>query len=333
MRVRLGRGGAAVPAIGLGTWGHGGAWKAGDLPVGWSGHDDREATAALLAAHAAGITHWDTADVYGHGQAERLIGGLWRLLPRRDLFLASKVGWVAGSAGHAYEPRQIRAQLESSLRNLATEWIDLYYFHRCEFGPGDRYLDGAVETFRRAREEGKIRSIGLSDWNAGLIERYAGRVDPDVVQLHRTVLDDDYAASGLKGWVEANDRGAVFFSPLLHGLLLGLYETAPVFGEGDHRRNMAAFGDPVLLAHFRRCRRAVERRFAAHPQPVLHALTGALLADSPGACVLLGLRRPAQVHAAAQLGEPLSAADAAWVRHLYRDVPAGAGPVVNPWQA
>jgi aryl-alcohol dehydrogenase-like predicted oxidoreductase len=331
--VRLGRSEAVVPAIGFGTWGHAGEATAGDVPVGWSGHDDRQATAALLAACRSGLNHLDTADVYGDGRAERLIGGIWDRVPRGSVFLASKVGWAAGAYGHAYDPRQIRHQLEASLRNLATDWIDLYYFHRCEFGPDDRYLDDAVDTFRRAREAGQIRSIGLSDWDARRIARYAGRVDPDVVQLHHTVLDDDYAASGLAAWVAANDRAAAFFSPLLHGLLLGLWQQPPRLGPGDHRRSMPAFRDAHLLAHLRRCRAAVGERFASHPQPVLHALTGALLTGAPGACVLLGLRRPEHVAAALGIGETLSEADAAWVRELYRQVPDGAGPLMSHWRA
>lgn len=304
----------------------------GERPVGWSGHDDREATEALLAAHAAGLTHWDTADAYGGGDSERLIGALWKQIPRERVFLATKVGWVPGSHGHAYHPLQVQAQLEASLRNLGTDWIDLYYFHRCEFGPGDQYLDGALEVFHRAREEGKIRWIGLSDWKTPLVARYAERIQPDIVQIYRTVLDDDYAGSGLKAWVEAHDAGVVFFSPLGHGLLLGLYEEPPVFGEGDHRLNIPGFRDPVFLAHLRRCRREVEQRFAGHPEPVLHALTGVLLADSPTASALLGLRRPRHVEAASRVGDPLSPADAEWVRRLYRDLPEGVGPLGNPWR-
>jgi hypothetical protein len=76
----------------------------------------------------------------------------------------------------------------------------------------------------------------------------------------------------------------------------------------------------------------VEARFTGHPEPVLHALTGVLLADAPTGCALLGLRRPFHVRSAAQAGTPLSPEDAAWVRGLYRDLPAGIRPVANPWR-
>jgi aryl-alcohol dehydrogenase-like predicted oxidoreductase len=290
----------------------------GGRPVGWSGHDDRQATAALRRAYELGLNHWDTADVYGDGQAESLIGALWGDIPRDDIFLASKVGWDPGPCRHFYDPQQIRRQLARSLSLLRTDRIDLYYFHHCNFGPGDRYLDEAVELFHRFQTEGKIRFIGLSDWKGSKVTRYAPRIDPDVVQPYRNVVDDTFRSSGLQKWVEAHDTGVAFFSPLKHGLLTGQHERPPDFGEGDHRSGIPDFQNPEALAHYRHCRAELESRFGAQPEPVLHALVGALLSDTPTGCALVGLRRPEHAVAAAAAGEPLSGEDARWVRDLYR---------------
>lgn len=318
-KIRFGRTDVEVPAIGFGTWGHSGEKKVKGRPVGWSGHDDEEATAALLTAWELGLTHWDTADVYGDGRAEQLIGALWqRGVARDEVFLATKVGWDAGGFPHAYHPTLMRRRLERSLSYLHTGAVDLYYLHHCDFGPRDEYLDDAIASLHRFREEGKIRFIGLSDWKPEKILRYADRVDPEVVQPYRNVVDDDYAASGLAAWVAGHDAGVAFFSPLKHGLLLGKHEEPPDLGPGDHRRRIPQFRDPEALAHYRACRQAAEERFAGHPQPVLHALTGALLADSPTGCCLLGLRRPHHAEAAAAIGHPLSPDEAEWVRRLYR---------------
>ena len=316
--VRLGRTGVEVPWIALGTWGHGGPKMVGKHPVGWSGCDSEAARSALVLAFERGLTHWDTADVYGDGRAERSIGSLWGSLPRTQIFLASKVGWDPGTYDHFYHPDQIRRQLERSLLNLKTEYLDLYYLHHCNFGPNDEYLDDAVALLRRFRDEGKIRFIGLSDWKADKVARYAQLVDPDVVQPYRNVVDDSWEASGLKAWVDENDVGVAFFSPLKHGLLLGRYLEPPVLGEGDHRTRIPGFRDPDQLAHFRDCRKAVEARFLSTRHPVLACLTGALLTDAPSGCVILGLRQPHHVEAAALVGAPLTRDDAIWVRSLYR---------------
>ena len=316
--VRLGRTGIEVPRVSLGTWGHGGPKLVGKHPVGWSGYDAEAAQAALLLAYERGLTHWDTADVYGDGSAERSIGSLWDTVPREQIFLASKVGWDAGDHSHFYHPDQMRRQLELSLGNLHTDHIDLYYLHHCDFGPDDEFLDDAVDRIRRFRDEGKIRFIGLSDWKSEKILHYAQQVDPDVVQPYRNVVDDSWEVSGLATWVEANDIGVAFFSPLKHGLLLGNYREPPALGTGDHRTRVPGFSDTEQLAHYRDCRKAVEARFPSLPNPVLSSLVGALLEDAPSACVLLGLRRPHHVDAAALAGSPLTSEDALWVRELYR---------------
>ena len=316
-KVRLGKTGVEVSAIACGTWAHGGPKKVGRVEVGWAGHDDGRAVEALVAAHEVGITHWDTADAYGNGHAEQLIGGLWERVPRDEIFLASKVGWDPGPYEHYYHPRLIEERIDRSLRYLATDRIDLFYLHHCDFGPEDRFLDDAVATLRRARDAGKIRFLGLSDWSSKKVARYAPRVEPDVVQPYRNVVDDTYASSGLESWVDDNDVGVAFFSPLRHGLLLGKYGKPTRFPEGDHRNRIAEFGDGEALARLRDCRAAVERRFPGRSKAVLHALTGALLSGAPTACVLLGMRRRRHAEDAAGLGEPLSAEDAAWVRQLY----------------
>jgi aryl-alcohol dehydrogenase-like predicted oxidoreductase len=315
--IRFGRTGAEVSRIGFGTWPHSGPMYDGKLPVGWAGHDEGLAAEALVRAHQLGMRHWDTADVYGG--SEELIGSLWSQVKREETFLATKTGWDAGSFDHYYHPAQIRRQLERSLKSLGTSWIDLYYLHHCDFGSNDEYLSGAMECLDCFKQEGKIRFIGLSDWSCSRIAHYAPRVNPDVVQPYRNIVDDDYEASGLKQWVETNDAGVAFFAPLKHGLLLGKYEAPTQFEEGDQRARVPGFKDRALLEHLRACRREVEKRFAGHPQPILRALLGALLVDAPTGCVLVGLRNPEQVEAVAAAGEPLEPADAAWVRHLYRN--------------
>jgi myo-inositol catabolism protein IolS len=318
-KIRFGRTNVQVPAVSLGTWGHGGPRVTDEgLSVGWTGHDDPQARDALVAAYRAGITHWDTADVYGDGHAEQLIGSVWNDVPRAEIFLATKFGYSYGPAKHPYDPVFMRQQAERSLSNLRTDVIDLHYFHHCDFGPADRYLDGALETMHRLRDEGKVRFIGLSDWSGANITRVIERIDPDVVQPYRNLVDDDYESSGLEAWVAAHDLGVAFFSPLKHGLLLGKYDEPVTYGEGDFRSNVDDFRRAEAIERYKNAAAEMRRRFASHAEPVLHAVLGALLTDNPSACVLLGQRNPKQVAAAAAVGDALTREEAEWVRTMYR---------------
>ncbi len=316
-RIVLGKTNRKVSTISLGTWSYGGINTSGNVSVGWSGQNDQDSREALLRAWEVGINHWDTADVYGNGHAEKIIGSVWDSVPRKDIFLATKVGWNKGSYEHYYHPDHMRKQVETSLKNLRTDYIDLYYFHHCRFGDETEYLDDALEMMLRFREEGKILFIGLSDWNQTKIMRVIDRINPDVVQPYRNVMDDHYVGSSLKSWIEEHNAGVCFFSPLKHGLLTGKYTKPVVFPRGDYRSHVDAFRDPEIIRKMRENRKLLEDRFGNHPQPVLHGLIDVLLTDAPTGCVLLGQRNIKQVEAAATLGRALSPEDAAWVRNLY----------------
>ena len=320
-RIKLGRTGVEISAIGVGTWAHGGPKQVKGRQVGWAGQDDRLAREALVEAFESGIDHFDTADVYGDGRSERIIGSLWDRIPRDRLFLASKVGWDPGSHGQYYHPDLVSTRLERSLELMGTDYLDLYYLHHCDFGPDDSRLPAVLEVLDRARQAGKFRFLGLSDWDSSKVLRIGPTVDPDVVQVYRNVIDDQFRTSGLAAWVGERNLGAVFFSALKHGVLLGKYEQPTTFEAGDMRNQIGEFQDPEALERFSACRRAVEERFAGHREPVLQALSGALLTGGAAAgqeCVLVGLRNPKQARAAARLGAPLSSAEAEWVRAIYR---------------
>ena len=322
-RVVLGRAGVRVGIVGVGSWAFGGADEYRGEAVGWSDHDDATARRALVSAHRLGLDHWDTADAYGAGRAERLIGSVWDQVPRDDIFLASKVGWITGPTDRFYDPAQILRQCEASLRNLRTGHLDAYYLHHCDFGPGDRYLDEAVATVHRLRDRGLIRFVGLSDWNAERLLRCARRIDPDLVQTYRNVVDDDYSTSGLETWVESANAGVLFFSTLKHGLLVGGRTRPRQFSTGDHRSKRPEFLDPGLLARLQRCRETIDERLGRDSGGVVGALVGALLSDARNSGVLLGIRTEAHAETAARAGSPLLPAEAAWVRALYRAALAG----------
>jgi aryl-alcohol dehydrogenase-like predicted oxidoreductase len=317
--TRLGRTEEKISTISLGTWSFGSAnfSEAGD-PVGWANQSDQDSINVLKRAWQNGINHWDTADIYGRGRSEALIGHVWSEIPRNKIFIATKVGWDRGEHKEFYHPKLIKRKFEASLKNLRTDFIDLYYFHHCHFGESEAIIDDALDLFHRFRDDGKLRFIGLSDWKMTLIMEYIDRINPEVIQPYRNVMDDDYVSSGLKDWVDKHDAGIAYFSPIKHGLLTGKYKEPPTFEEGDFRLNVKAFKDAELLEKLQQNRVALEERFKDHPEPVLHGLIDALLTDSPSGCVLLGQRNARQAAAAAAIGQPLCVADADWIKLLYQ---------------
>ena len=313
----LGRTNAEISVISLGTWSFGGPNTSGKQAVGWAGQSDDDSKAVLIKCWENGINHWDTADVYGNGRSEQVIGSVWGTVSRRDIFLATKVGWDRGKYDYLYHPEHMRHNMEQSLKFLKTDCVDLLYFHHANFGKNGEYFDGAIEVVRRFQEEGKTRFIGLSDWDPFKIMRFIERTDPDVVQFYRNVWDDTYESSGLKKYIEENNLGACFFSPLMHGFLTGKYSSPTTFEPGDFRENIDAFKNQAIIDKIKQNSDLLKKRFANHPNPVMHGVIDTLISDSENSCVLLGLRNVQQVNAAISLGGQLPEEDVDWVKQLY----------------
>src|SRR3712207_4478929 len=160
----LGRSGIEVSAVGMGCWAIGGPLWAGEQPLGWGEVDDRESTRAIHRALDMGVTFFDTADVYGAGHSERIVGRA--LDGRRDrVVIATKFGNTFDEAtrtgtGTDASPDYIRRACDASLQRLQTDYIDLYQFHIGNYDPAE------ASVVRDVLEElvvaGKIRAYGWS---------------------------------------------------------------------------------------------------------------------------------------------------------------------------
>ena len=317
-KIILGRTEASVSAISLGTWAFGGENKIGKKSVGWANQSDSDSRSVLIKAWEKNINHWDTADVYGEGHSERIIGSVWEDIPRKSIFLATKVGWDMGPFSHWYHPKHMKNKIEESLTNLKTDYIDLLYLHHCNFGKQDEYFDDAVEVLKTFQSQGKIRFIGLSDWSSERIVKYLDACDPDVIQPYRNIMDNTYEKSGLKNIVNENNLGVCFFSPLKHGLLTGKYKTTAVFKDGDHRSGIKDFQNKNKIKKIMLNCEKLEKKFPHYENPIMYGIVNALFLDSPTGCVLLGQRNINQVETASSLGEILSEEDTNWVKSLYK---------------
>ena len=207
-----------------------------------------------------------------------------------------------GSYDHWYHPSKMIENMERSLSNLNTECVDLMYLHHCNFGKNEEFFDDALDVLTKFLESGKTKFIGLSDWSDKKIMQYIDRVSPDVVQPYRNVMDDSYEISGLKNYIDSNNVGVCFFSPIKHGLLTGKYKKPPKFKDGDYRKNVEAFNNQEIIDLLLMNKEKLSDRFSNHSQPVMHGLISPILEDAPTGCVLLGQRNEEQVVKASQLG-------------------------------
>ncbi|GAB4319832.1 MAG: aldo/keto reductase [Candidatus Sumerlaeia bacterium] len=310
-----------VSEISLGCWTLGGLNWVNGVPNGWANVDEDEAIRAIHFALDHGVNHFDNADVYGNGRAERLLA---RALNGRsqDVIIATKVGHFPGTAAHAYEPQHIRHQCEQSLVNLRREWIDIYYFHHGNFGPNDQYLDDAVAMMHRLRDEGKIRLIGLSAYSARDFERLVPRIRPNCLQSWAHALDDQFIRPGMPvpRLMKEHNISFVAFGPLAQGLLLDKYDPSrpPTFEEGDHRRNSDRF-KKENLEKIQPGLAKLKERFGASTADLARVALQFVLAHDTVGCVIPGFRNRRQVEInLGAAGRPLSAEDVAFIRKAFQ---------------
>jgi aryl-alcohol dehydrogenase-like predicted oxidoreductase len=309
---RLGTTDVWVSEISLGCWTLGGLNWVDGSPNGWANVDEAEAVAAVHLALDQGVNHFDNADVYGNGRAERLLA---RALGSKSqsVVIASKVGHFKGTAEHAYDPLHIRHQCEQSLQNLRRDYLDIYYFHHGDFGPEDRALDAALETMQRLRQEGKFRLLGLSAYSEADFLRLVPKIEPDVLQSWAHALDDRFIRPDAPVARLMAERGLPFvaFSPLAQGILLDKYdpERPPSFEAGDTRKGNARFA-PEFLRELQPKLERLKSRFGSRTEDLARVALQYVLHFAPVACVIPGFRNERQVRTnLAATGRPLSAED------------------------
>ena len=316
----LGRTGVNVSEISLGCWTMGGLNWVNGHPNGWANVDEDEITQAIKVAVDAGVNHFDNADVYGNGKAERMLARVLKRLGLNstDYVIATKVGHFPGTAAHAYEPAHIRHQCEQSLINLDRDVIDLYYFHHGDFGASDLYLDDAADVMDRLVEEGKVRIKGQSAYSADDFERVVPRVRPAVLQSWAHALDDQFVRPGSRVSNLMAEHGMTFvaFSPLAQARLLDKFDPTkpPTFEPGDHRQNSKAFS-PEAIAELKPKLAKLKSRFGDSVEDLASVALNYILAMPHVACVIPGFRneRQAGVNVGAA-GRDLSSEDIAFIQ-------------------
>src|SRR5947199_9413205 len=227
----LGRSGLKVSALGLGCMGMSEFYGAGD---------EAESISVIHRAIDLGTTFLDTADMYGSGHNEELVGRALRG-KRNQVVLATKFGNVRGPDGSfkgiSGKPDYVRSACEASLRRLGVDVIDLYYQHRVD---PETPIEDTVTAMARLVSEGKVRYLGLSEAGPETIRR-ATTVHPiTALQTEYSLWSRDPEAE-LLDVVRRENIGFVAYSPLGRGFLTGRFQSIDDLAPDDWRRNNPRF--------------------------------------------------------------------------------------------
>lgn len=225
----------SVPPVGLGCMNLSHAYGVPPSP--------EQGKAVLQRALDLGITHFDSAALYGFGRNEELVGPF--LKSHRDkVVLVSKCGMRGEDGVRTIDsrPEKLRTDIESSLTRLETDVIDLYYLHRFDKGNAVPIEDSVGEMSRMV-EEGKIRAIGLSETSASTI-RKGNAVHPIAAVQSEYSLWSRNVEIGVLDVCRELDIAFVAFSPLARGFLTSVNLDPPNFAQKDIRRGMPRFQDP-----------------------------------------------------------------------------------------
>ncbi len=232
--IRLGGTRLEVSPIAFGTWQLGGDW---------GGFDEREAIAAVRDARELGINFFDTAQAYGFGESERLLGRALRedLDKRRDeVVIATKGGLrIDEQRGLVRDssPQWLRLGVEQSLRELNVDYIDLYQVH---WPDSDTPYAQTAQALQALVEEGKIRHVGVSNFSVGQMAELARTRPVETLQPPYAMLRREIEADVLPYALE-HGIGVLVYGPLAHGLLTGTMSTETTFGEDDWRAGSPDF--------------------------------------------------------------------------------------------
>jgi myo-inositol catabolism protein IolS len=313
---QLGRSGISISAVIMGTWQAGKAM--------WVGIEDAKSEAAVRAALDAGITTFDTAEAYGNGHSERILGKALAAV-RDQVVLASKV-----FANHLKYDQVIQA-CNRSLKNLGTDTLDLYQIHwpAGSFGGAQVPVAETMGALNDLKAQGKIRAIGVSNFSAAQIAEAAqyGRIEslqPPYSLFWRHLETDAMA------YCQANAITILAYSPMAQGLLTGKFGPDHQFEKGDHRAKSKLF----TPQNFRKVQAALTalRPLAARKGVSLGQLALAWVLSHPNTCAIAGAREAEQIsESAAAADVALSAADLAEMDRISRIVTEGLDPDPVLW--
>ena len=262
-----------------------GTWQAGKEM--WVGIDDAQSTRAVQAAFEAGITTFDTAAAYGKGHSERILGAALAGV-RTDVILATKV------FANRLQFNQVIKSCHQSLKNLKTDYIDLYQIHwpAGAFGTRAVPIEETLAAMNELKEQGKIRAIGVSNFSCAQLEEAAQYARIDSIQSPYSLFWR-HIEGDIMSYCRENNISILAYSPMAQGLLTGKFTQNHKFEKGDHRKKNRLFSPD----NFRRAQKALDglRPIAEKNAASLGQLALAWVVSHAGTCAIAGARSADQV--------------------------------------
>ena len=291
MRTKcLGNSDLFITPIGFGAWAIGGSgWE-----FSWGAQDDRDSIAAIWEALKAGVNWIDTAAVYGLGHSEEVVArALQGMNNRPYVFTKCSMVWdERREIGHSLKADSIRRECEASLRRLRVEAIDLYQIH---WPNPDEDIEEGWATLAALKKEGKVRHIGVSNFNVEQMKR-AQEIAPITSLQPRYSLVHREIEEEILPFAARENIGVIAYSPMASGLLTGAMTRERIAGlpADDWRKRHADFQEPQLSRTLRLVRlvRALGHLRGRTPAEMAVAW---VLRDPAVTGAIVGARRPGQV--------------------------------------
>ena len=288
---QLGTSDLKITVLGFGAWAVGGA--------GWTGsmgpQNEGDSVPAIQAALDHGVNWIDTAALYGLGHSEEVVALAVRgRKPRPYIFTkCERVFDSAGRVGASLKADSIRQECEGSLRRLKTEVIDLYQIHWPDPDPD---IEEGWAALARLKQEGKVRYIGVSNFNVEQMKRAQAIAPITSLQPPYSLVTREIEKEILP-YTKSNNLGVIAYSPMGAGLLTGFMtkERVANFTDEDWRKRLPNFREPLLSRNLRLVEflRGIGQRHGRTPGQVAIAWT---LANPALTAAIVGFRSPQQVH-------------------------------------
>jgi len=295
---QLGNSELHITPIGFGAWAIGG----GGWAFGWGAQDDQESIEAIARALDLGVNWIDTAAIYGLGHSEEVVAKALKGRSNRPyIFTKCSMIWdEKGEIGRSLKADSVRREVEASLRRLDIETIDLYQIH---WPNPESEIEEGWTTLSKLKDEGKVRYIGVSNFNVEQLKRIQEIAPVTSLQPPYSLVKHD-VENEILPFCQENNIGVIVYSPMQSGLLTGKMtpERVANLPDNDWRRNSGEFKEPRLSRNLKLVEvlQDIGKQHDRSPGEVAIAWT---LNNPAVTAAIVGARNPKQVEGIIAAGE------------------------------